>query len=135
VSGPVVLFDGECHLCHGAVRWIIRRDRRGEFRFASLQSAAARRWTAGWGALPDSVVLVDEAGVHTQSTAALRIAGRLGWPYSWLGVFRLVPRGVRDGVYGWIARNRYRWFGRRDACVMPTPELAARLLPEDGVEG
>ncbi len=130
----MVLFDGVCNLCDRSVQFVLHHDRKGEFRFASLQSAAARSLVgeataSGLG----SVLLVDEAGVHTKSEAALRIAARLGAPWSWLSVFRLVPRPIRDGVYGFVARNRYRWFGRKDACPLPPPDVRARFL--DAGEG
>jgi predicted DCC family thiol-disulfide oxidoreductase YuxK len=129
----VLLFDGACHLCDAAVQWVIARDASGQFHFAALQSAAARTLLVerGVGRLPDSLVLVDETGVHVQSEAALRVAARLGRPWSWLALARLVPRSLRDAVYAWVATNRYRWFGRRDVCVRPTPELRARFLDRD----
>lgn len=134
-DGPILLFDGACNLCNSVVRWIIERDRGGVFRFASLQSDAAANTLASRhvsaGDLPDSVVLVDAAGVHTRSAAALRVARHLGFPFVLLAVALLLPRFVRDGVYAWIARNRYRWFGRQNACMTPSPELRARFLDAD----
>ena len=130
-GGPVVLFDGVCNLCNGAVTWIIARDPAARFRFASLQSDAARTALHARGVngpLPDSIILLDADGVHVRSDAALRIARGLGWPWSLLAVLRFVPRAVRDAAYRTIARHRYRWFGRRDACMMPTPDLAHRFL-------
>lgn len=141
---PVVLFDGVCNLCNAAVQWLVERDPTGRFRYASLQSAAARGLLSarlGEGeiaALPDAMVLVDEVGVHTRSTAALRIAGRLGLPWKALAVFLVVPRFARDAVYRFVARNRYRWFGHREACMVPTPHLAERFLdaqePRESIE-
>ncbi len=134
MAEPLVLFDGVCNLCNASVRWIIRRDRDAQFRFASLQSQAAAAaiaaagGPAGAGEQPDSIVLIDEAGVHTRSDAALRIARRLPPPYSLLAVGRFVPRPIRDAVYRVIARYRYRWFGRLEACAVPDPELASRFL-------
>ena len=132
-GSPVILFDGVCNLCQASVTWVIARDRAEVFRFASLQSAAARELLRGV-TVPDSVVLVDEAGVHTRSAAALRIARRLGFPWAMLGwVGAVLPRFLRDAVYDWVARNRYAWFGKQDACLLPTPALAARFL--DGSPG
>ena len=131
---PVVLFDGVCNLCSASVQWIIERDPEARFRFASLQSTAARDLLAAHGvtidqeADPDSVLLVDESGVHMHSDAALRIARGLGWPWASLHGLRFVPRFVRDAAYRLVARNRYRWFGRKDACWLPTPDLRARFL-------
>jgi predicted DCC family thiol-disulfide oxidoreductase YuxK len=128
---PVLLYDGSCGLCQGSVQWLLRRDRRGVLRFAALQSKAAAGLLAAAGAigpLPDSVVLLDGRGVHVKSAAALAVAGRLGLPWSLARVFWLVPRPLRDWVYDWVARNRYRWFGRKTECLLPTPALRARFL-------
>ena len=130
---PVVLFDGVCNLCNGAVIFIIRRDPQSRFRFASLQSAVAGRLLAKSGVvapLPDSFVLLDENGVHLRSTAALRIGRGLSFPW-WLAFLCvIVPRPIRDWVYDVVARYRYRWFGKRDVCMVPTPELSARFLSD-----
>ena len=134
---PTILFDGVCNLCNSAVQWVIERDKKGRFDFASLQSDAARRelgkvmGAEEIDALPDSIVLVDSDGVHTRSAAVLRIARELGSPYALLGLGVVVPRPIRDAVYDLIARNRYRWFGRRDTCMRPTPDIAARFLDAD----
>jgi predicted DCC family thiol-disulfide oxidoreductase YuxK len=132
---PVVLFDGVCNLCTGSVLFIIRRDPRGVFRFAALQSPAAaallKDAPVRSGPLPDSIVLVEGDGaarVSTQSTAALRIARRLRFPWPVLYALIVIPRPIRDWVYDFIAARRYRWFGKRDSCMMPTPELRARFL-------
>lgn len=130
---PVVLFDGVCNLCNASVDFVIERDPQARFRFASLQSEAARRllgplgYDLGTGD-PDSIVLVEDGRVYDRSSAALRIARRLGGFWRLLYVFMAVPRPLRDLVYRWIARNRYRWFGRTEACRMPTPELKRRFL-------
>ena len=129
---PVLLFDGVCNLCNGAVAFVIRRDPRARLRFAPLQSPAADALLASLGVardrLPDSFVLVEDGRVHVRSTAALRVARRLRFPWPLLAVFLLVPRWLRDPVYDLVARNRYRWFGRREACMVPTAELRARFL-------
>jgi len=127
----VILFDGVCNLCNGVVQFVIARDPTGRFRFAALQSDAARRLLGRrdppreW---PDSIVLVEDGGVFTRSTAALRVARGLRFPWPLAYVFVGVPRPLRDRVYDIVARNRYRWFGRRDACMLPTPELRARFV-------
>jgi predicted DCC family thiol-disulfide oxidoreductase YuxK len=128
---PVILFDGLCNLCTGAVRFVIERDGKGVFDFASLQSDAARRLLAGAGAAagpPESIVLIDDQGVHLRSDAALRIAPRLRAPWPLLAALRVVPRALRDAVYDFVAGRRYGWFGRREACLVPTPALRARFL-------
>ena len=130
-AGAVILFDGVCNLCSGAVRFVARRDPAGRFRFASLQSAAAARLLDGRGAqLPDSIVLLQHGRVHTRSSAALRIARGLRFPWPLLAAFLLVPRPVRDWVYDLVARRRYRWFGKSDACMVPDAELRARFLAD-----
>ncbi len=134
---PVILFDGVCNLCNSAVQWVIERDQDRRFYFASLQSEAARRELERVlgqdeiAALPDSIVLLDSDGVHTRSAAALRIARGLGGPFALLRLGVVLPRPIRDAIYDLIARNRYRWFGRRDTCMTPTPDIAARFLDAD----
>lgn len=131
----IVLFDGMCNLCAASVRFIVARDPAGRFRFAPLQSAAARRVlsrSSTRGPLPDSLVLVDGARVYTRSAAALRIARGLGFPWPLACIFVAVPRPLRDWVYDVVARGRYRWFGKREACMIPTPDLRRRFI--DGSE-
>jgi len=128
-----VLFDGVCNLCNASVNFVIDRDPGAVFHFASLQSEAGRALLAGFGREvpegdPDTVFLVEDGALFDRSTAVLRIARRLrGWPRM-LVVFRLVPRVVRDAVYGFLARRRYRLFGRSEACRVPTKALKARFL-------
>lgn len=127
----MILFDGVCNLCNGFVQFVIARDPDGRFRFGPLQSAAAQQLIgAGVAAapLPDSIVLVERGRVWTQSSAVLRIARRLTFPWPLAYGFILVPRPLRDWIYGIVARNRYRWFGRRDVCMVPTPALQQRFI-------
>ena len=128
---PVLLFDGVCNLCNGLVQRVIERDREGEFRFAALQSAAGRALLERHG-LPtddyDTFVMVDGEEYHTKSTAALEVLRRLGLPYALSYPAILVPRLLRDRVYDVVADRRYGWFGRRESCMRPTPELEARFL-------
>jgi predicted DCC family thiol-disulfide oxidoreductase YuxK len=130
-SGPVLLFDGVCNLCNGAVQWVIARDPNARFRFASLQSDAGRALLAKHG-LPldamDTVVLLDGDAHYTKSDAALEVARRLGGMGSLAPVLKLVPRPLRNAIYDWVARNRYARWGKRDECWLPTPELRARFL-------
>lgn len=132
-EAPVILFDGVCGLCQAWVQWVLRRDRRGLFRFAALQSPAAAELLAAAGSegpLPDSIVLIDGNGVHTRSGAALRILGRMGLPWSLARVACIVPPFLRNLVYDWIARNRYRWFGKKDVCMVPTAAHRERFLDQ-----
>ncbi len=130
-SHPIILFDGVCNLCNASVNFVIDRDPDAVFRFGALQSEEGRQLLAQAGvdeAWLDSIVLVDGEGVHTASDAALRIASRMPFPWSLLRIFRILPRSLRDLVYHWIARNRYRWFGKQEACRIPTPDLRARFI-------
>ncbi len=125
-----ILFDGVCNLCNGFVQFVIARDPEARFRFAALQSDAARRLVEGIGLagpLPDSIILVDDGRAYVKSTAALRIARGLRAPWPLAYGLMAVPRWLRDEVYDLVARRRYRWFGRRDACMVPTSGAAGPL--------
>jgi len=126
------LFDGACSLCNRAVRFIARRDPEGRFRFASLQSRAAEELLGrsgwAWGAL-DAIVLAERGGLYAGSEAILRIARHLSGPWPLLSlVGRALPRSVREALYRFVARNRYRWFGRREQCSVPDERLGSRFL-------
>ncbi len=127
----VILFDGVCNLCNASVNWIIDRDKKNIFLFASLQSAYGIETVNKFGLsgdYMDTVILRDADKIYTRSDAVLHIVKLLGGVYSLIYVFRIIPRFMRDAVYNFIARNRYRWFGKRDSCRMPTPELKAKFL-------
>ncbi|GET21387.1 thiol-disulfide oxidoreductase DCC family protein [Prolixibacter denitrificans] len=129
-TGPVILFDGVCNLCNASVQFILKYEKSPRYRFAPLQGKFASEVRHQY-ALPedaDSVVLIEKKQVFTASTAALRIAHHLKAPWNWLVIFNILPISFRDGVYHWIARNRYRWFGKKDACEIPSPEIAHRFL-------
>ncbi len=126
-----ILFDGVCNLCNGFVQFVIARDPAARFRFAALQSpaAAALLKDAGvTGALPDSILLVVDRRVYARSAAALRILRGLRFPWPLAFAFIVVPPFIRDRVYDFIAAHRYRWFGRRETCMIPTPDLKRRFL-------
>jgi predicted DCC family thiol-disulfide oxidoreductase YuxK len=130
-EGPIILFDGVCNLCHGAVRFVIRRDPNASLRFAPLESGLARRLVrerAGHEPPADSILLVDEGELYQRSDAVLRIAARLRSPWPAIALLRAVPRPLRDAAYDYVARNRYRWFGRKQACPVPEPEMRDRFL-------
>ena len=129
-DGAIVLFDGLCNLCTGSVQLVIRNDAQRWFRFAPLSSDVAKSLIPAGMQLPESMVLIENGRAFTRSTAALRIARRLRWPWRMAYVLLIVPRPIRDAVYSLIARNRYRWFGRRESCMVPTPELRARFLDD-----
>lgn len=122
-SHPLVLFDGVCHLCDGAVQFIIRRDPRRRFRYASLQSDVGREILEKHQvpASLDTMVLIEGGRAYVRSDAALRIARGLRFPWPVVGLFVLIPRFLRDGVYDWVARHRYRWFGKSEQCRLPQP--------------
>ena len=127
----LVLFDGVCNFCNSAVNFIIDRDTAGYFRFAALQSEPARRILADCRLPPgflDNIVLVEDGTCHARSTAALRILRHLQGPWALLYVLVLIPRPIRDTAYDWLARHRYRWFGKRSECSIPSPGIRARFL-------
>ena len=131
MAHSIVLFDGVSNLCNASVQWILRRDRAGTFRFASLQSAAAKAELSRIGLgdfRADSVVLIEGDRHFLRTDAALRIAKRLGFPWSLFAVFLIVPPFLRDPIYRSIARYRYRWFGKRESCMVPTKDLRHRFL-------
>lgn len=134
VGHPVILFDGVCNLCNAAVNFIIDRDPESAFRFAPLQSDIGQALTEQCGIASDKIetmVLIEDGRCFVRSTAALRIARRLSGVWPMLSVLLVVPSPLRDAVYRVIARNRYRWFGQRDACRLPTPDLRSRFLETD----
>ena len=131
-EGPIVVFDGVCVLCNGWVRFLLRHDRRRRFRFAAMQSETGRALLSAHGLDPDdpaSFLLVDGDAASTDTQAIAGVLAALGLPWS-IAAFalRLMPSRLRDAAYRHLARNRYRWFGRRDACVLPPPSERARFL-------
>jgi predicted DCC family thiol-disulfide oxidoreductase YuxK len=131
VVNPVVLFDGVCNLCNGSVQFIIRRDKAGKFLFAALQSQYGQAQLDQLGISStslQSIVLIKDDQFYQRSNAVLEIAKMLGGPWSLLYVFKIVPAFIRDWIYNGIANNRYKWFGRQDQCMIPTPALKARFL-------
>lgn len=127
----VVVFDGVCNLCNTVVQTIIRGDPDGRFQFASLQSEVGRRLLEqhGMNTLePETVVLIRDGRAFTMSDAVLEIVRHMRFPYPLLLVGYVLPRFIRDALYRVVARNRYRWFGRRDSCMMPTSDLRRRFL-------
>ena len=127
----VVFFDGVCNLCNHAVDFIVTRDRYRNFRYGSLQSPQAQYLLARHqfkiGKM-DTLVLLKNNRLFLRSDAVLEICRDLPWPWSWAVVFKIIPRGFRDMVYRWVSRNRYRWFGKRETCRVPTPEERSLFL-------
>ena len=129
---PVILFDGFCNVCDGFVSFVIDRDPQQYFSFASQQSVAGKAILRGLGisSQPETIIFVNQSQYYTHSTAVLMIFRHLNGLWSLLYYLRVVPPFIRDFVYRWVARNRYRWFGKRTTCRMPTPELKKRFLDE-----
>jgi predicted DCC family thiol-disulfide oxidoreductase YuxK len=128
---PVIFFDGVCGLCNHWIDFVLARDRNRLFHFAPLQGETARDWLQ---LAPDeslsSVVLLDAQGIHRKTDAVWRMLVQLGGVWRIAGwLLRLVPRPVRNWGYDFIARHRYRWFGKKETCRLPTPDERARFLP------
>lgn len=130
----LILFDGVCNLCNGAIQFIIKKDTKGIFRFASLQSPLGKQLMAERGIDPkttDSIILIDpNVAYYVKSTAALKIAKQFNGLYSVLSIFLILPEKLRDLVYDFIARNRYKWFGKKESCMIPSTELKALFLED-----
>ncbi len=126
----IVLFDGVCNFCNGAVNFIIKHDRAGRFKFAPLQSEAGERLRSEHdiSAETDSLVLIEDGKAYTHSTGGLRIAKSMGGIWQLAYSLILLPKPVRDWAYKTFAKNRYRLFGKKDVCMVPTPEVRERFL-------
>jgi len=130
-SHPIILFDGICNLCNRSVQFLLKKDRKNQFLFASLQSPPGQAILKDHGLSQEhynSFILLEDGIIYTRSTAVLRVFKRLGGIRSWLYIFIVLPRPVRDALYDYVARNRYKWFGTRAECWVPTPELKSRFL-------
>lgn len=128
---PIVLFDGVCNLCSSAVQFIIRHDKKNIFMFTSLQSEAGQKLLAQYHFPLDelnSFILIENNKAYTRSTGALKVAKKLNGLWPWLYSFIIIPKIFRDSIYDLVGKNRYKWFGKKDACMIPTPELKARFL-------
>lgn len=130
-NSPVCLFDGVCNLCNGSVRFILAHEAAASIRFAAVQSSAGRHLLdqLGLPEMPDTFVFIEDGRAFYRSQAALRIARHFRAPWRWLYLLRVVPRPVADRLYDLVARNRYRWFGKRDLCLIPSPAHAGRFSP------
>ena len=128
---PIILFDGLCNLCDGAVQFVIKHDTDEKFLFASLQSENGQKLLKQFN-LPlknfNSFVLLQNNKIYSKSTAALFVAKQLNGAIKFIYLFIIVPAFLRDSVYNWISKRRYKWFGKKEACIIPTPELKARFL-------
>ena len=126
-----MLFDGECHLCDGTVQFVLERDKKEQFHFCSLQSERGQAYLKKFD-LPtdqfDNFVLIEGEDFYLRSTAVLRLCKGLPFPWSFLSVFLIIPGSIRDFVYRIVAKNRYRWFGKKEACWIPTGKYRKRFL-------
>jgi predicted DCC family thiol-disulfide oxidoreductase YuxK len=130
-SHPIILFDGVCNLCNGFVQFVISHDKTGKFYFGALQSKKGQHLLADFNLsdkLLKTIVLVDGKSAFTESTAVLKIAGQLTGGWKLIYVFIIVPKSLRNWVYKLVAKYRYGIFGKRDACMVPTPELKSRFI-------
>lgn len=127
LNHPVVIFDGECHLCDNSVQFVLKRDKKATFRFCTLQHAKANN------ILPldfDSVILLDKNMIYVRSKAALKILNHLGGGYRVLsGILSIVPTFIADKLYNVIAKHRYKWFGKYESCIIPDPKWKDRFIP------
>ncbi|MCL9804512.1 DCC1-like thiol-disulfide oxidoreductase family protein [Flavobacterium amniphilum] len=128
----IILFDGVCNLCDSSIQYIIKRDKNDQFRFVALQSELGQKILIHLGISDrniDSIVLYEPGkAYYYKSSAVIRITVYLGGLVSLLSIFKPFPRKFRDSVYDYIARNRYKWYGKKESCMIPTPELKAKFL-------
>lgn len=128
-SMKVIAYDGTCILCNKSLQWILKRDSKSLFKYTQLQGDWVRNTTLPLDPTIDSIAFFENNKVYYKSTAALKIASNLPFPYNLLRVFHLVPTPIRDWIYDYIAKNRYRWFGHNDQCMMPPKDWKSRFLP------
>ncbi|MBT0608697.1 thiol-disulfide oxidoreductase DCC family protein [Aequorivita echinoideorum] len=127
----IILFDGVCNLCNGAITFIIKRDKKNSFKFAALQSEIGQQLISKFNIdtqKVDSIILIDGEKYYEKSSAALHISKELSGAYPLLFGFMVVPKFIRNSVYDYIAKNRFKWFGKKESCMIPTAELKAKFL-------
>lgn len=128
----LVLFDGVCNLCNSSIQYIIKHDSKDVFMFTPLQSdigkSIIKHFNIDTTKIDSILLYTPEQGIHYKSTAALKIALKLGFPRNLMGVFFIIPSFIRNWVYDFIAKNRYKWYGKKEACMIPTPELKSKFL-------
>lgn len=130
LQNPVILFDGVCNYCNSMVNFAIKWNKQKNLRFAPLQSEIGMSLRAKFGISKevDSVIFIDKNKAYTHSSAALSICKYLSFPVNFLYIFIVIPSFVRQPIYKWIARNRYKWFGKKDSCMIPTSDTKALFL-------
>ena len=130
-NNPIILFDGVCNFCNTAINFVLKQDKKGIFRFAPLQSEVGQRLLQEYNLSTkefDSFVLIDNGKVYKKSAASLRVMNKLPWYWKEAQLLRIIPTALRDAIYDFIAKNRYKWFGKKDQCMIPTPEVRSRFL-------
>ncbi|MBL6876494.1 MAG: thiol-disulfide oxidoreductase DCC family protein [Chitinophagales bacterium] len=128
----VIVFDGVCNLCNSSVQWVLKYDKNARFSFASLQGEFGQNLLKQNALDPKtfhSFILLEGDQLYTQSTAALRVAKKMSFPFFLLYPFILVPKFIRDTIYDYIANNRYKWFGKTESCMIPDPAVQQRFIP------
>ena len=131
IRNSIIFFDGVCLLCHASVRFVIKNDPKARFSFASIQSPFAQEFLKARGIDSQNLTtlfLFDEGEIFTESTAILKIASRLKFPWNLLRVFILLPTPIRDPIYRWVARHRYQWWGKLETCSLPARNEESRFL-------
>ena len=128
----LILFDGVCNLCNSSVQYVIKHDIKNQFMFTALQSETGKEIIDEFNidtSKTDSILLYNpKKGIDYKSTAALKIVSKLGFPRNLIGAFFIVPAFIRNWVYDFIAKNRYKWYGKKESCMIPTPELKSKFL-------
>lgn len=127
----IILFDGVCNLCNGAINFVIKKDKKNIFKFAPLQSEEGKELTSRFNidtSKVDSIILIDGDKYYEKSSAALHIAKNLEKAYPLLFGFMVVPKFIRNSVYDYVATNRYKWFGKKESCMIPTEELKSKFI-------
>lgn len=130
-ENPIILFDGVCNFCNGAINFVLKQDKKGIFRFAPLQSETGQSLLNRYNLSTkefDSFVLIDNGKVYKKSAASLQVMNKLPWYWKELQLLKIIPTAFRDAIYDFIAKNRYKWFGKKEQCMMPTPEMRNRFL-------
>ena len=130
-ENAIILFDGVCNFCNGAINFVLKQDKKGVFRFAPLQSEAGQRLLKLYNlstAEFDSFVLIDDGKIYKKSSASLRVMNKLPWYWKEAQLLRIIPTAFRDAIYDFIAKNRYKWFGKKEQCMIPTPEMRNKFL-------
>lgn len=125
---PIVAFDGVCNLCNGYIQWLIRRDRKRVFRYTTLQSGEGAVMKEASALNGDSILLIHKGEIHTMSDAGLMSLKFLGGAWGLVSLLRVFPKSLRNAIYKWIARNRYKWFGKSESCLVPDASIRSLFI-------